>query len=81
MPPKPSTTDCSGTSSKTGTDWLELELPVIKPGEEPLPHRSPSYDAIMAHARMLLPWWRQIPEVPKNTEQFHMEADLPDAEQ
>ncbi|MBI4027670.1 MAG: hypothetical protein HY360_21970 [Verrucomicrobia bacterium] len=56
-----------------------MNLPEVKPGAEPLPHREPSFETMLAHARLLLPWWRQAPEVPKNTELFHMDADFPDS--
>jgi hypothetical protein len=77
MPPKPSATHCSGTSKTTATDWLELDLPEVKSGEEPLPHREPSFEAMMAHARMLLSWWREMPPVPKNEAPFRMDHDFP----
>ena len=78
MPRKPSATNFSKTSKATGNDWLELNLPEVKPGEEPLPHREPSFEAMMAHARMLLSWGRQAPEVPKNPKRFQMDDDFPD---
>ncbi len=59
-------------------NWLELNLPEVEPGEAPLPHREPSFEAVMAHARMLLSWRRQAHEVPKNPERFKMDADFPD---
>lgn len=77
MPPKPSATNGSGTSKTTGNDWLELDLPEVKPGEEPLPHREPSFETMMAHARILLPWWREMPLAPKNTEPFRRDRDFP----
>ncbi len=77
MPPNPSATDSFTTSKKVESDWLDLNLPEVKPGEEPLPHREPSFEAIMSHAHMLLPWWRQTPPIPKNSEPFRMEADFP----
>ena len=77
MPPPPSAADSSRTSKATANDWLELHLPEVTPGQEPLPHREPSFEAQLAHARLLLSWWRQAPEVPKNTERFQMAADFP----
>ena len=41
-------------SSTTLAEIFELNLPVVQPGEEPLPTPRPSYEAQMRHAQFLL---------------------------
>lgn len=55
MPHPPSEPDSSGTPGKFSKEELfDLNLPEVRPGEEPLPSEGFTYEAQMAHARFLL---------------------------
>ena len=41
-------------SSTISNEIFDLNLPIVHPGEEPLPSPQPSYDMQMQHARFLL---------------------------
>ena len=49
--PVPPSESASGATSKS---LFDLDLPVIREGEEPLPSPAPSYELMLAHARFLL---------------------------
>jgi hypothetical protein len=48
-------------SEDSSTDSTELELPVVAEGEGLPPHPEPSFEQMLAHARLLLSW--QSPEM------------------
>jgi hypothetical protein len=50
MAPTPS----APVSSATSDSLYDLDLPVVREGEEPLPLEEPSYELMRAHARWLL---------------------------
>jgi hypothetical protein len=50
MPPTPS----ENASAATSRSLYDLDLPVVREGEEPLPLEEPSYEFMLAHARFLL---------------------------
>lgn len=50
MPQTPYESD-SGATSK---DLFDLDLPVVREGEEPHPPEKPSYELMIAHARFLI---------------------------
>jgi hypothetical protein len=53
----------------------DLNLPEVKPGEEPLPSRAPSYKRMMAHAKILIRMGRPSAEERRammNPEPFRM---------
>lgn len=43
-------------SDDSSTDNTELELPDVGDGEGLPPHPEPSFDQMLAHARLLLSW-------------------------
>ena len=47
-------TASGSVSSLTSKDWLDLDLPIIRPGEEPLPCEPPDFFEQLVHARFLL---------------------------
>ena len=49
--PRPASKNDSSTISH---EIFDLNLPIVHPGEEPLPSPQPSYDMQMQHARFLL---------------------------
>ena len=50
MPRHPSENVSSGTLGSI----LDLNLPAVRPGQEPLTHPEPSYELQMSHARFLI---------------------------
>ena len=50
MQPTPSAND----SYKTSISLFDLDLPVVREGEGPLPLEEPSYELMLQHARFLL---------------------------
>jgi hypothetical protein len=61
-------------SSAISDDLLDLNLPVIGPGEGPISHPEPTFDEQIAHARMLLAWknGRPADHPARQTERFEM---------
>ena len=78
MPRKMSNGDCAKNSLEaTGESGrFDLNLPVVEPGEEPLPHREPHPAALAHHIDLLLrSRRRRSPEErakEKNPEPFQM---------
>ena len=79
MPQNKSDDDCSKKSPDspaTEADRFDLNLPVIGPGEEPLPHRQPHPAALANHIRALLRSRRKLSAeeraADKNPEPFRL---------
>jgi hypothetical protein len=68
MPPTPPGNDSAAISSSL----FDLDLPVVREGEEPLPLEEPSYEFMPAHARFLLESGLAFPRQP-NPEPFMLE--------
>jgi len=57
-------TPSASASGVTSDNIYDLDLPIVREGEEPLPHDEPSYELMRAHALWLLRAQSPLPQSP-----------------